>query len=43
MILTTSQEITKVMGGVDIFSLKGILILIIEILFTFGLLLLMIL
>ena len=37
MLLTTSKELPQVIGGVDIFSPTGILILTIGILFTVGL------
>ena len=43
MLLTTTQEVSKVMGGVDIFSPPGLIILTIGILFTVGIPLLMIL
>ena len=43
MLFTTTQELQKVTGGVEIFSPTGILILSIGILFTVGLPLTMIL
>ena len=43
MLLTTIQETSQVIGGVEIFSLAGLLILTIGILFTVGLPLTMIL
>ena len=42
MMFTTTQELQEVIGGVDIFSANGILILSIGILFTIGVPLLMI-
>ncbi len=43
MILTTTQEISQVIGGVEILSTTGLIILIIGTLFTVGLPLTMIL
>ena len=43
MIFTTNQELLKVMGGVEILSTTGLIILTIGILFTIGLPLTMIL
>ena len=43
MLLTTTQELKEPIRGVEIFSPKGILILIEEILFTVGVPLIMIL
>jgi len=42
MILTSAQELQTVVGGVEIFSPMGILILTIGIMFSFGLPLIMI-
>ena len=43
MLLTTTQESSEVVGGVEIFSLTGLIILTIGIFFTVGLPLTMIL
>ncbi len=43
MLLSTSQELRQVVGGVEIFSPTGILIITIGILFTIGVPLIMIL
>ena len=43
MLLTTTQETSQVVGGVEIFSLTGLIILTIGIFFTVGLPLTMIL